>query len=211
MNSADELLREAAEWRMISLLFDCPRGDWFKHVDELADQMTDMKLKQAAVAARHEASEGLFHSIFGPGGPAPGREVSYRSWVEPGQLLSELSAFYDAFCYKPSTGEVPDHISVETGFVAYLRLKELYAREGGDDESAEITADAASRFMSDHITKYAQKVDKLFAVSGIEYLRLAAGALFARVGVDKDKELKTFLPVLEEEDEALFECGAPAV
>jgi nitrate reductase assembly molybdenum cofactor insertion protein NarJ len=211
MNSAEELLREAAEWRMISLLFDCPRGDWFKQVDELADQVTDIKLKQAAIAVRHEASEGLFHSIFGPGGPAPGREVSYRSWVEPGQLLSELAAFYSAFCYTPATGEVTDHISVETGFVAYLRLKELYARESGDDESAEITADAANRFMSDHISKYAQKVNKLFSASGIEYLRLASEALFERVGPDKDKELKTFLPVLEEEDEAFFDCGAAAV
>ena len=56
MNSADELLREAAEWRMISLLFDCPRGDWFKQVDELADQMTDMKLKQAAVGSNRSTN-----------------------------------------------------------------------------------------------------------------------------------------------------------
>lgn len=202
-----DLLREAAEWRMISLLFDCPRGDWFKQVDELADQVTDMKLKQAAVAVRHEASEGLFHSIFGPGGPAPGREVSYRSWVEPGQLLSELSAYYSAFSYHAASGEVPDHIAVETGFIAYLRLKELYARENADDESAEVTTEAASRFVSDHITKYAQKVNKLFSSSGVEYLRLASEALFERVGPDKDKELKTFLPVLDEVDETIFECG----
>ncbi|MGB7201500.1 MAG: hypothetical protein WBD16_04450, partial [Pyrinomonadaceae bacterium] len=136
MNSADELLRDAAEWRLISLLFDCPKGDWFKQVDELGRQVTDKKLKKAAKAARKEGSEGLFHSIFGPGGPAPGREVSYRSWVEPGYLLSELSGFYNAFSYHAGSGEVPDHIAVETGFIAYLRLKELYARENGDDESA---------------------------------------------------------------------------
>lgn len=207
MNSADELLREAAEWRLISLLFDCPKGDWFKQVDELGRQVTDKRLKKAAKAARKEASEGLFHSIFGPGGPAPGREVSYRSWVEPGQLLSELSAFYTAFSYHAGSGEVPDHVAVETGFVAYLRLKELYARENGDDESAEITADAAASFTTDHLAKYAQKLKKLLAVSGIEYLQLASSALFERVGPDKDKELKTFLPVLEDEEDSLFECS----
>ena len=211
MNSADELLRDAAEWRLISLLFDCPRGDWFRQVNELGRQVTDKKLRKAAKAARKEASEGLFHSVFGPGGPAPGREVSYRSWVEPGQLLSELAASYSAFCYKPATGEVPDHITVETGFMSYLRLKELYARENNDAEHADITAEAASHFSDEHLTKYAQKLKKLLAASDIEYLRLASEALFSRVGPDKDKELKTFLPVLEEEDEPFFECGAPAI
>lgn len=207
MNSADELLRDAVEWRMISLLFDCPRGDWFRQVDELGRQVTDKKLKKAAKAAGKEASEGLFHSIFGPGGPAPGREVSYRGWVEPGYMLSELSAFYKAFSYHAGSGEVPDHIAVETGFIAYLRLKELYARESGDDESAAITADAASRFTAEHITKYAQKLKKLLAASGLEYLQLAGEVLFERVGPDKDKEIKTFLPVLEDAEDSLFECG----
>ena len=47
-------------------------------------------------------------------------------------MLAELNSFYDAFSYKPTTNEVPDHVAVETGFVAYLRLKELYALESGD-------------------------------------------------------------------------------
>ena len=207
MNSADELLREAAEWRLISLLFDCPKGVWFTQIDELSRQVSDQKLRKAVKAARREASEGLFHSIFGPGGPAPGREVSYRSWVEPGQLLSELSAFYDAFSYRSGSGEVPDHVAVETGFIGYLRLKELYACECDDAESAAITADAASRFMAEHLAKYAQKLNKLLGASGIEYLEVAGAALFERVGPDKDEELKTFPPVLEETEDSLFECG----
>lgn len=206
----NRLLIEAAEWRLISLLFDCPTGDWFQQIAELGKLVANRKLKRAAKAAQGEASEGLFHSVFGPGGPAPGREVSYRSWVEPGCMLSELSAFYDAFSFKPATNEVPDHVAVETGFIAYLRLKELYARECGDDESAEITADAATQFMAEHLSKYAQKLNKLLAASGIEYLQLASEALLARVGPDKDKEVKTFLPVIENEDELLFECGVAA-
>jgi len=207
----DRLLEEAAEWRLISLLFDCPTGDWFEQVAALGIQVNDRQLKKAAKAALGEASEGLFHSVFGPGGPAPGREVSYRSWVQPGYLLSELSSFYDAFGYRPKTGEVPDHVSVEAGFIAYLRLKELYAREGGDDESAGITVDAARDFIAEHISKYAQTLKKLLAASGVEYIKAAGSALFKRVGPDKDKNKKTFLPVLENEDESMFECGAAAI
>jgi nitrate reductase assembly molybdenum cofactor insertion protein NarJ len=203
----NKLLREAAEWRLISLLFDCPSNDWFAQVTALADQVPDKKLKRAAKAAQKQASEGLFHSIFGPGGPATAREVSYRGWVQPGYLLSELSSFYSAFSYKPKTNEVPDHVAVETGFIAYLRLKELFALECGDSENVEITSKASKTFIDDHVSKYAQKLSKLLAASGIDYLKLAGAALFDRVGPDKDKSKQIFLPVLNEAEEADFECG----
>lgn len=211
MKDADKLLNEAAEWRLLSLLFDCPKRDWFRQVSLLGEQVSDKQLAKAARAAQDEATEGLFHSVFGPGGPAPGREVSYRSWVEPGQLLSELSSYYDAFGYKTSTEEVPDHIAVETGFMGYLCLKELYARECGDTENAEVTADAARSFVDDHLSKYAEKLDSLLSDSGIEYLECAGKSLFERVGPDKDKSKlrEAALPVLaEDEDETMFECGA---
>lgn len=203
----EKLLAQAAEWRLISLLFDCPKDDWFDQVGALGHQVADKKLKRAAAAAQEHASEGIFHSIFGPGGPAPGREVSYRSWVQPGYLLSELSSFYDAFAYKPKTHEVPDHIAVESGFIAYLRLKELYANECGDAKNANITAEASQTFIDDHLSKYTEKLAKLLAASGIDYLELAGSALFDRVGPDKDRSKQVFLPVLEEDEETLFECG----
>ncbi|MBP7476047.1 MAG: molecular chaperone TorD family protein [Pyrinomonadaceae bacterium] len=206
-NSTRDLLAEAAEWRLISLLFDCPSNDWLRQVEDLAGPVTDKKLKRAAKAAQKQASEGLFHSIFGPGGPAPGREVSYRGWVQPGYMLAELNSFYDAFSYKPTTNEVPDHVAVETGFVAYLRLKELYALENGDNESADVTSKASITFIDDHLSKYAQKLSKLLAASGIEYLNLAGAALFARVGPDQDKSKQIFLPVLEGDNESTLECG----
>lgn len=210
MKDAQHLLNDAAEWRLISLLFDCPQGDWFRQVALLGEQVRDESLRKAARAAQKEAEEGPFHSIFGPGGPAPGREVSYRSWVEPGQLLSELSAYYEAFGFKTRTNEVPDHIAVEAGFVGYLRLKELYARECGDDENAEITADASVSFINDHLSKYAEKLNSLLSNSRIEYLELAGEVLYARIGPDKDKSQlrEAALPILAEERDAMFECGA---
>ncbi len=210
-NKRNNLLREAAEWRLISLFFDCPTGDWFEQVDALGKQVSDKHLKRAAKLAQKQASEGLFHSIFGPGGPAPGREVSYRGWVQPGYLLSELSSFYDAFSYKPVTSEVPDHVGVETGFIAYLRLKELYGLECGDKESADISLKASCTFIDEHLSKFVEKLSKLLAASGIDYLALAGSALFDRVGPDRDKPKQIFLPVLEDDDASMFECGGAAL
>jgi nitrate reductase assembly molybdenum cofactor insertion protein NarJ len=212
MKDANQLLNEAAEWRLISLLFDCPQDDWFSQVSQLGEQVHDKELSKAARAAQKEASEGFFHSIFGPGGPAPGREVSYRSWVEPGQMLSELSAYYDAFGFKTKTNEVPDHIAVEAGFVGYMRLKELYARECGDDENAELTAEAAASFIDDHLSKYSEKLNTLLSGSGIEYLEIAGNALLTRVGPDKDKNKlrEAAMPILAEDENTMFECGIGA-
>lgn len=205
------LLEEAAEWRLLSLLFDCPNEHWFSQVEALGREVSDETLRRAARAAKSEASEGIFHSIFGPGGPAPGREVSYRGWVQPGYLLSELECFYDAFSYRPTTSEVPDHVAVETGFIAYLRMKELYAIGDGDQEHARTTHEASERFIEEHLSKYAQTLSKLLAASGLEYLRYAGEALFNRVGPDKDKPRQTFLPVIEEKEESAFECGGQKI
>jgi nitrate reductase assembly molybdenum cofactor insertion protein NarJ len=202
-----KLLREAAEWRLMSLLFECPVGDWQEQVSDLANEIADPQLKAAAEFAKTEASEGLYHSIFGPGGPAPAREVSYRSWVEPGYLLSELSAFYTVFGFQPGSRETPDHIAVETAFLAYLKLKEAFARECDDREKAEITAKAAQTFREGHLAKMTEQITKCLGASGVEYLALTSAALFARVGSDKDRKVRQILPVLGEPDEEIFECG----
>lgn len=202
-----KLLTEAAEWRLISLLFECPKGDWADQVSKLGREIADEDLRRAAELAPTEASEGLFHSTFGPGGPAPGREVSYRGWVQPGYLLAEISDFYHAFAYKAATPEVPDHVSVQAGFIAYLKLKQAYSIECGDDEHAAITAEAAREFIAEHISKYAHKLRRHLSGSGIEYLELASRALAERSGPDKDSEARIELPVLDVQDDQLFECG----
>lgn len=201
------LLREATEWRLIGLLFECPVNDWKEQVVELAGEITDSQLRTAVEFAKLEAGEGLYHSIFGPGGPAPPREVTYRSWVQPGYLLAELAAFYNAFSYQPITAETPDHIAVEAGFIAYLRLKEAFAAECGDRESADITAAAARRFIAAHLAKFTDQITRSLASSGIEYLALASAALLKRVGRDRDKKIRQILPVLGETEDDFFECS----
>jgi hypothetical protein len=178
----ETLLRQAADWRLIGLLFECPVGTWRDDIVALARD-TDEPLLGAAVAhALEEASEGLYHSTFGPGGPAPPREVSYLQAVQLGYLLSELTAFYDAFAYRPVTRESPDHVSVEAGFVGYLRLKEAYAVERGDDEQALVTADAAATFIREHLAALAEPLAATLETSNLAYLADAGRALATRVG-----------------------------
>ncbi|MFN0085351.1 MAG: molecular chaperone TorD family protein [Blastocatellia bacterium] len=203
----NQLLREAAEWRLLGLLFECPSPQWRAQVASLAAEIPDAGLKAMAEAARTEASEGLHHSIFGPGGPAPPREVSYCDLAQPGYLLSELSSYYEAFAYQPALREAPDHVSVEAGFVAYLRLKEAYALANSDGEHAAITGEAARQFIHEHLATLAEPLARALEHSGVEYLTAAGSALLARVGPRRAAPQKRGLPVLNDNEETDFTCA----
>ncbi len=71
----------------------------------------------------------------------------------------------------------------------------------------QITAQAAQKFIEEHLAKFVEAITKSLAASEIEYLALASAALFERVGSDKDKKIRQILPVLGEMDEEFFECG----
>lgn len=208
----NNLLCESAEWRLLGLLFECPSPQWGEQIASLAAEVSDAGLKAATEAAQREASEGLFHSIFGPGGPAPGREISYRNWTQPGYLLAELSSYYEAFAFQPAMIEAPDHVSVEAAFVAYMRFKEAYALARGDDEHASVTREAAQQFMTEHLSMMTEPLAHSLEHSGIQYLALAGKSLLARVGPKHEKALGRDLPVVSdllrsEDDASEFGCG----
>lgn len=174
------LLEDAAGWRLISLLFECPAPGWQENIAALASEVTDPGLREAVEAAQAEASEGLYHSIFGAGGPASPREVSYHDQVQLGGLMSELASYYRAFGYQPAAQEPDDHVAVEAGFVAYLRLKEAYAISAEDVEHAQVTAESARSFTEDHLSFVAGPLAGRLSESGVRYLSLAAEALLRR-------------------------------
>jgi nitrate reductase assembly molybdenum cofactor insertion protein NarJ len=180
------LLAEAAEWRLIALLFERPRDGWQAEVASLAAEVQDPTLKEAA-AASAEATEGLYHTTLGPGGPASPREVTYRKTAVSGHFLAELCAFYAAFAYQPVLDEPPDHVAVQAGFVGYLRLKEAFARACGSEDQATIAADAASRFVGEHLAVMAQRLAASLERSGISYLTLAGAALLSRTGAGRSE------------------------
>jgi nitrate reductase assembly molybdenum cofactor insertion protein NarJ len=201
-----QLAKEAAEWRLISLLFECPSDEWRTAVAALMNEVGDAELQSAAQAALEEADEGLFHHTFGPGGPAPPREATYHQTVQLGYLMSELQAYYNAFAFHPVTAEPPDHVSVETGFIAYLKMKEAYALACEDEERAATAAESAQRFVQEHLANIAQSLADRLEGSGISYLAKAGAALFSRVG--PPATTASPLPILQQDqDESAFPCG----
>ena len=200
-----QLAQEGAEWRLIALLFECPADTWRAQVASLGKEVGDPELKAAAESGQQEAEEGLFHYVFGPGGPAPAREATYHQTVELGYLMSGLQSYYNAFAFQPRTEESPDHVSVETAFVSYLKLKELYALRCDDQSCATIAAEAAKQFIADHLSNIAEPLRARLQDSGIDYLSKAASALAHRVG--SAPRAPSPLPVLHEADtEEEFGC-----
>ena len=206
---ATELLRESTAWRLLCLLFECPVGSWHSHVRELGAAVDDPALREAAEKALEEADEGLYHSAFGPGGPAAPREVSYSDSVQLGYLISELEAYYAAFAYQPGTREAADHISVEAGFVSYLFLKQAYAETSGDAEAALVVADARTQFLREHLAWVAEPLAGRLKDSPLDYLVLAGESLAGRVGPSRERRPlpQSVLPVISEDNE--FRCGEP--
>jgi nitrate reductase assembly molybdenum cofactor insertion protein NarJ len=200
------LAHDVAEWRMLSLLFECPTAEWRDQVTALMHEIEDADLKSAVQDALEEASEGLFHHTFGPGGPAPPREATYHQTVQLGYLMSELQAYYNAFAYRPVTSEPPDHVSVETGFIAYLKMKEVYALASGNEEQAMTAAESAGRFLQEHLANIAQPFASHLEGSEIPYLAKAGAALLRRVG--PPPSAASPFPILQEElQENEWACG----
>ncbi len=213
MNEAPrELLRDAAEWRLIGLLFEYPAGEWRSQIETLATGITAPALAQAAAVALTQASPGMHHSLFGPGGPVPPREASYQTGVQLGYLLAELTSIYDAFGYKFPPAESPDHVAVETGFVAFLKFKLAYETTCGNGEQARMCEDGIRYMLDEHLRNLAEPIALQLESSGPPYLVLAAQALLERVG--PGQELPAFaLPGLDSGDaDAELTCGiAPPV
>lgn len=176
-----ELLRRSVQWRLLGLLFECPGDGWQDQLESMCDETADEQLQAAVAAARGVATPELYHTAFGPGGPATVREVSYRETLLPGRLIADLQAFYGVFAYQPLLEEPPDHAAVMLGFMSYLAMKEAYAISRGEVEQAEITAGAAADFRNNHLADMAESLARLLEASEIRYLALAGSALCRRM------------------------------
>lgn len=171
------LLAEAAAWRLLALLFEPPSEEWRHEAATLAAEVQDAELQEASAAAVSQASEGLYHTLFGPGGPVSLREISHRPTVDAGQFLAELADGYAAFGYCPARAEPPDHLAVEAGFAAYLRLKEAFAQEQGLAAQAAVDARCARQFVAEHLAVLAKPLVGLLVQTGVSYLAQAAAVL----------------------------------
>ncbi len=180
-----EHLRRAARLRLLALSFECPHEGWQEQLSSVAEEIGEADLQQLAEQAREEASPQLYHTTFGPGGPVAPREVSYVDTILPGQLMADLRAFYDAFAYRPHIGEPPDHIAVELGFLSYLQLKTAYAVSRGDQQQADVSAEAARRFVESHISNLIGPLTRTLEDSPVRYLQTAAASLRRSMDLDR--------------------------
>jgi len=202
------LLREAATWRLLGRLLECPGDRWHAEIAALARELADTELVATVAAAAGVATEGQYHSVFGPGGPAPPREATYRDTLELGSLMSSLAGRYNAFGYAPELAEPPDHVAIEVGFLAYLKLKEAYALAEGDEPRAAVASRAAERFITDHLAMIAVPLAGLLASSHLEYLARASRRLAALVGPHPHSRRLPMLPIASSDDDTdAFECG----
>lgn len=204
-----ELLRDAADWRLIELLFEYPSGDWRAQVAALAREAGDPLLAEAAAAALTQATGGIHQSIFGPGGPVPAREASYQSGIQLGYLLAELSSIYQGFGYQPATPEPPDHIAVEAGFIAYLKLK-LACEHACAGPNTGACEQAIVYFLKEHLSNLAGPVAASLETVGPPYLVLAARALLERAGPPESRPSLPLAGIDDGESPELM-CGDPLI
>lgn len=64
--------------------------------------------------------------------------------------LADVAGFYKAFGMKVH-GQRPDHVVAQLEFASMVTLLEAHHRDQGDDEGAEVCADAAAKFLREHL------------------------------------------------------------
>src|SRR5688572_21854100 len=75
-----------------------------------------------------------------------------------------------------------DHVSVEAGFMSFLRFRQAFAITNDSEAEATVAAEAANRFPEEHLSNIAEPLSYALHHSGEPYLALAGKALLCRVG-----------------------------
>lgn len=176
------LLPEAAEWRLLGLLFEYPTQEWRSRISALLPSLESAELRSLAEAALVSATEGLHFALFGPAGSVPVREVSYQGGVQLGYLMAEISAFYDAFGFAPRVDEPDDHLSVKLAFIAYLKMKQAHALVQDEPGHAAAAAAAAGEFIRNHLAVQAEPLFHRMEDFAPDYLLAAGRRLLALAG-----------------------------
>lgn len=201
------LLAEAAAWRVLSLLFTRPRPGWREELERLGLQLDRAELGSLATAVSAAAREGEFLALLGPGGPVSPREVAAQPRRDPGHLLGEIEACYEAFAYVPQAEDPPDHVAVEAGFIGYLRLKEAFALAAKEAEAAVICREAAADFLAEHLAPLAAALRTNLPADGpAPYLAVAAALLADLAG--PPRSAPQILPILEPDPSEDDACAA---
>jgi hypothetical protein len=205
-SSATELLKEALQWRVLSLLLSRPTSERKDEIRQLACELGEVRLAEIARAWCDHATEGAYLHLLGPGGLVPARAVAYRPFADPGWMLADLTRHHQAFGFHSSAEEPPDHVAVLADFAAYLLVKEAYARESGDLEAAQITRNVMNRFIEEHLSAAAGRIAERLDACGATDWSAAAHLLAEKVPAPPPSVGAS------KQEEPTLECGgcAPA-
>jgi nitrate reductase assembly molybdenum cofactor insertion protein NarJ len=201
------LLAESSEWRFLGLLFEYPSAEWRTQITALLTDLRDANLRAMAEAALDAATDGLHFALFGPAGSVPVREVTYQGGVQSGYLMAELSAYYDAFGYLPNTTEAADHLAVQLGFMAYLKMKQALALVSDEPEHAAVTAEATTTFLHQHIAALAEPVAAKLEIFAPDYLIQAGALLLHHAGPAPRSSFPLGTPLAEDDDSCEMSCS----
>jgi nitrate reductase assembly molybdenum cofactor insertion protein NarJ len=198
VSAIPDRITDAAEWYLLSRLFERPRPGWWEDLAELAGELPNPLLRSLAAAAA-DTTEGEYLAVLGPGGFVSPREVGHQGYRDPGWVLADLARNYQAFGYTPGTEDPLDHVAVEAGFVAFLYLKEALAHGADDDEAVAVTRAAREAFMQDHLGTLAVALARQLGPDSAGYLAGAADLLAARMpdGVDTGETEVALDPLAE--------------
>jgi DMSO reductase family type II enzyme chaperone len=191
-----ELMAEAELLRLIALAFSYPSPQVVSAVrrglHEIApapargdrDAGLAPALRALGRAWRAATAEDLaaeYSRLFLGAGRVPLREGGYGDGLRfAGQPydIADLNGFYLAFGFAISAEEPspPDHLGTELEFASLLLLKKALALERGRAREVRIVDDALSRFLEDHLGRWAASVARALLAEGAAppYARLAA-------------------------------------
>jgi len=186
MTDIETSLQRSAAWSFASLALQAPDA---ANAEVLASLIPSLDpalqpIAQTIAATPIEEWEPEYFSVLGPGG-CPASESSYEraAIASRGPLIADVAGCYEAFAYAPDAREVPDHASIELGFVAYLWLKHAFALHECRNESAAIARDAATEFQASHIGSWLRDFCAALTATGsplysavAEYVRRACAA-----------------------------------
>jgi hypothetical protein len=200
-SSSIELLEQASQWHLLSLLLSRPTPGRKEEAAQLAGETGEQRLRAAALEWSVNAEEGSYLQLLGPGGQVPARAVAYRPFADPGWMLSDIGRYHQAFGFDPVTEDPSDHIALLADFVSYLFVKEAYAHERTDEQSAEIARSARRRFIDEQLVPVAQRLAERLDACGATSWSAAAHLIADRIPAPPPAAA-----IASADDEA-FRCG----
>lgn len=182
MNDVRGWLQAAVVWRFLSLVLRTPDEETAAEARGLTRELPEGLRGRAAAMLDLPLNdwEDEYHSVLGPGGcPATESAFDRSTIASRGPLLAEIAAFYEAFAYAGDRAvhEVPDHIAVELGFLAYLAVKVAFALQEGREEETRVTLDAYERFLRTHPAFWVEPFADRLSASGSAFYAGAADLL----------------------------------